>query len=65
MKRIECFCLVICMAVVLHAQDDVPLKYRGMVDMEGGIAYNLNTAQTVSTNNMQSFHRSLLLMAFS
>lgn len=55
MKRNGCLCLAICMAIVLHAQNDVSLKYKGMVDMEGGIAYNLNTAQTVSTNNMQFF----------
>lgn len=55
MKRIVSLCVAICMAVVLHAQDDVLLMYRGMVEMEGGIAYNLNTAQTVSTNNMQFY----------
>lgn len=55
MKRIGCLCLAICMAVMLHAQNDVSLKYKGMMDMEGGIAYNLNTAQTVSTNNMQFY----------
>ena len=55
MKRNGCLCLAICMAIVLHAQNDVSLKYKGMVDMEGGIAYNLNTAQTVSTNNMQFY----------
>lgn len=55
MKRIVSLCLAICMAVVLHAQNDAPLKYLGMLDMDGGIAYNLNTAQTVSTNNMQFY----------
>lgn len=55
MKRIVSLCVAICMAVMLYAQNDVQHRYRGMVDMEGGIAYNLNTAQTVSTNNMQFF----------
>lgn len=55
MKRLLCFCLLLSLGVLLHAQDNLALKYRGMVDMEGGIAYNLNTAQTVSTNNMQFF----------
>lgn len=55
MKRIGCLCLAICMTVVLHAQNDIPISYRGFVDVEGGIAYNLNTAQTVSTNNMQFY----------
>ena len=55
MKHIGCLCLAFCMSVVLHAQNDVQPRYRGMVNMEGGIAYNLNTAQTVSTNNMQFF----------
>ena len=55
MKRIVCLCMAICLAVVLHPQNYVPLKYKGIVDMVGGIAYNLNTAQTVSTNNMQFF----------
>lgn len=55
MKCVISFCLTFCMAVVLHAQDKVSLNYHRMVDIEGGIAYNLNTAQTVSTNNMQFF----------
>ena len=55
MKRIVSLCFAICMAVALHAQDDTPIRYRGLVDMELGIAYNLNTAQTVSTNNMQFY----------
>ena len=55
MRKIVCFCLVICLALGLFAQNVSSLKYRGLVDIEGGIAYNLNTAQTVSTNNMQFF----------
>lgn len=47
--------MALCLAIGLFAQNDSSLKYRGFVDMEGGIAYNLNTAQTVSTNNMQFF----------
>lgn len=55
MKRLVCFCVAFCLVVVLHAQKVTSLKYQAFVDMEGGIAYNLNTAQTVSTNNMQFF----------
>ena len=52
MKRISCLSLVLCIAVFLYAQKDF-VKYKGFVDLESGIAYNLNTAQTVSINNMQ------------
>lgn len=55
MKRLVCFSLSFCLVFVLHAQNVTSLKYQAYVDMEGGIAYNLNTAQTVSTNNMQFF----------
>ena len=55
MKRIVSLCMAFCMAVVLYAQNGAPVKYKGMVDIEGGISYNLNTAQTVSTNNMQFY----------
>lgn len=47
--------MALCLAIGLFAQNDSSLKYSGFVDMEVGIAYNLNTAQTVSTNNMQFF----------
>lgn len=47
--------MALCLAIGLFAQNDSSLMYRGFVDLEGGIAYNLNTAQTVSTNNMQFF----------
>lgn len=54
-RKIVCLCTALCLTVMLSAQDEVLLKYRGFMDLEGGIAYNLNTAQTVSTNNMQFF----------
>lgn len=52
-NRFICLCVVFCLAVVLQAQNN--FKYRGEVDVEGGVAYNLNTAQTISTNNMQFY----------
>ena len=55
MRKIVCLCVALCLAIGLSAQNVSSLKYQGFVDMEGGIAYNLNTAQTVSTNNMQFF----------
>ena len=55
MGRIVCLCVVLCLTIGLFAQNMSSLKYQGFVDVEGGIAYNLNTAQTVSTNNMQFF----------
>ena len=44
-----------CLTNVLWAQDVSSLEYKGFVDLETGISYNLNTAQTVNTNNMQFF----------
>ena len=39
---------------LVFAQGNEPYKgYRGFVDFSLGDAYNLNTAQTISTNNMQ------------
>lgn len=55
MKRIVSLWLTLCLVVVLYAQNNLSMKYRGFVDVETGIAYNLNTAQTISTNNMQLF----------
>lgn len=55
MRRIVCLCVASCLTVGLSAQNTSSLKYQGFVDVEAGIAYNLNTAQTVSTNNMQFF----------
>lgn len=55
MRKIVCLCVALCLTVGLAAQNVQSLKYRGLMDLEGGIAYNLNTAQTVSTNNMQFF----------
>ena len=55
MRKIVCLSITLCLAIGLFAQNESSLKYVGLVDLEGGIAYNLNTAQTVSTNNMQFF----------
>lgn len=55
MRRIISSIFFLCLTSALWAQDVSSLKYKGLVDLETGIAYNLNTAQTVSTNNMQFF----------
>ena len=55
MKKIVSLFITLCLAIGIFAQNESSLKYGGLVDLEGGIAYNLNTAQTVSTNNMQFF----------
>lgn len=55
MRRIVFLCLFLCLLTVMWAQDVSRLRYKGFVDLETGIAYNLNTAQTISTNNMQFF----------
>ena len=55
MKRIICICFTLCLVIGLFAQKASSIRYQGFVDVEGGIAFNLNTAQTVSTNNMQFF----------
>lgn len=55
MRRIISSIFFLCLTNVLWAQDVSNLEYKGFVDLETGIAYNLNTAQTVSTNNMQFF----------
>lgn len=51
------FCIALCCFFCAHAQgpheSKIPLKYKGFIDVESGIAYNLNTAQLISTNNMQ------------
>lgn len=55
MKRIICFCFTLCLVIGLFAQNASSIRYQGDVDLENGMAYNLNTAQTLSTNNMQFF----------
>ena len=55
MRRIISSIFFLCLTNVLWAQDVSSLEYKGFVDLETGIAYNLNTAQTVSINNMQFF----------
>ena len=55
MKRIISLCLFLCVAIAIKAQDINDMKYKGFADLEIGIAYNFNTAQLVSTNNMQLF----------
>lgn len=54
-NRIVCLCIVFGLALVSQAQNEKHFKYRGEVDVESGVAYNLNTAQTVSTNNIQIY----------
>lgn len=55
MQRIIYLLFCLCFTTLLYAQNENRLKYKGFVDIESGVAYNLNTAQTVSTNNMQCF----------
>lgn len=56
MKRIIGLCFFLCVACTMWAQEETStMKYKGLVDLESGIAYNLNTAQAISTNNMQFF----------
>lgn len=38
---------------------ETPIKYLGVAEVSAGVAYNLNTSETISTNNMQ------MLWAFS
>ena len=54
MKKIILLLLGLSWISIVDAQEDgVNRGYRGYVDFAIGDAYNLNTAQTVSTNNMQ------------
>lgn len=54
MKRLLLFLL--CISVVHIAKGEEPYRgYRGYIDISLGDAYNLNTAQAISTNNMQLF----------
>lgn len=54
MKKAVILSLFSLMFVLLYAQSDNSNKgYRGFVDVTFGDAYNFNTAQTISTNNMQ------------
>ena len=39
MRRIVCLCMALCLAVGLSAQNEASLRYRGLVDLEDGIAY--------------------------
>ena len=53
-KRIILLIFCVVCFFVSNAQEIVVIKgYRGYLDIALGDAYNLNTAQTVSTNNMQ------------
>ena len=53
MKKFFCFIIGICITLALHARKEC--HYKGMLELECGAAYNFNTAQLVSTNNMQLF----------
>lgn len=54
MRRAVLLLFALCMIVPAEAKVEVKNKgYRGYVDFAVGDAYNLNTAQTISTNNMQ------------
>ena len=53
MKKIALFFCLICFSVTNAQEKNSTKEYRGFVDFVVGDAYNLNTAQTVSTNNMQ------------
>ena len=54
MKKISILFLFSLLIVPMFAQNESHYKgYRGYVDVAIGDAYNFNTAQTISTNNMQ------------
>ena len=54
MKRVVLLLFyMVCFFVVNAQEQNSTNGYRGYVDFAVGDAYNLNTAQTVSTNNMQ------------
>ena len=55
MKRFLLLLLGIVCYSYIFAQEESVKGYRGYVDFAIGDAYNLNTAQTVSTNNMQFY----------
>lgn len=54
MKRFFLLFFMLGCIIMANAQENVSNNgYRGYVDVALGDAYNLNTAQTISTNNMQ------------
>lgn len=53
MKKIVILFFFFLLFASMYAQSGVYKGYRGYFDVAIGDAYNLNTAQTVSTNNMQ------------
>lgn len=56
MKKFLSVFVFICWFSVPNVQgQDSGKGYRGYVDVDMGDAYNLNTAQTISTNNMQLY----------
>lgn len=56
MKKFLSIVLLLIIAICVYAQRGNARKgYRGYVDFALGDAYNLNTAQTISTNNMQLY----------
>lgn len=56
MKKFLFFFTLICwLSVSIVYGQEMDKGYRGYVDVAMGDAYNLNTAQTLSTNNMQLY----------
>lgn len=54
MKRFVLLSFLLTAILMANAQEEKSANgYRGYVDMAVGDAYNFNTAQTISTNNMQ------------
>jgi len=54
-KFLASFICFVSLAMVITYGDEPNKGYRGYVDASLGDAYNFNTAQTISTNNMQLF----------
>lgn len=52
-KILLLFIILTCTLSVLAQEKSANNGYRGYVDVSIGDAYNVNTAQTISTNNMQ------------
>lgn len=60
MKRFYSLCIALYCFSSVHAQEahdsKIIPKYKGVIDIESGVAYNINTAQLISTNNMQALY---------
>lgn len=55
MKKICLLFCVLCISLSIAMAGEPHRGYRGYVDFALGDAYNFNTAQTISTNNMQFY----------